>query len=291
MNQPMTIQKQVRRSGSRGKFRASLLMLSLAVLCATPVGAQKKPAPRTTPLLVLTGIIPWDQLNVPDPLAVALQYIHADWAAGILALRVASVQPDDIRAPVGSCGYWTLIASIRKRPGEGKNAVAALLSVAGSIAGLILGEIGSFIIGRIYPTLPVGAPWWAVLAAFGTALGTGILFSVWPARRASRLWTAASSQCASMPRPARSASGITSIAFPSRRATTVASSPTRRPKARRIGSRWTGWRRASPPSRCSCSRLSLLVGVRARASAHARANVRSVCPKSAGWLPEAGILR
>jgi basic amino acid/polyamine antiporter, APA family len=36
--------------------------------------------------LVLTGIIPWDQLNVPDPLAVALQYIHANWAAGILAL-------------------------------------------------------------------------------------------------------------------------------------------------------------------------------------------------------------
>jgi APA family basic amino acid/polyamine antiporter len=35
--------------------------------------------------LVLTGLIPWDKLNVPDPLAVALQYIHADWAAGILA--------------------------------------------------------------------------------------------------------------------------------------------------------------------------------------------------------------
>src|SRR5438445_357771 len=36
--------------------------------------------------LVRTGLIPWDKLNVPDPLAVALQYIHADWAAGILAL-------------------------------------------------------------------------------------------------------------------------------------------------------------------------------------------------------------
>ncbi len=35
--------------------------------------------------LVLTGIIPWDHLSVPDPLAVALQYIHADWAAGVLA--------------------------------------------------------------------------------------------------------------------------------------------------------------------------------------------------------------
>jgi APA family basic amino acid/polyamine antiporter len=36
--------------------------------------------------LALTGVIPWDKLNVADPLAVALQYIHADWAAGILAL-------------------------------------------------------------------------------------------------------------------------------------------------------------------------------------------------------------
>src|SRR5712692_1272909 len=36
--------------------------------------------------LVLTGLIPWDRLNVPDPLAVALQYIHADWPAGIVAL-------------------------------------------------------------------------------------------------------------------------------------------------------------------------------------------------------------
>jgi APA family basic amino acid/polyamine antiporter len=35
--------------------------------------------------LVLTGLIPWDQLNVPDPLAVALQYIHADWASLLLA--------------------------------------------------------------------------------------------------------------------------------------------------------------------------------------------------------------
>jgi APA family basic amino acid/polyamine antiporter len=35
--------------------------------------------------LVLTGLIPWDKLNVPDPLAVALEYIHAGWAALVLA--------------------------------------------------------------------------------------------------------------------------------------------------------------------------------------------------------------
>jgi putative ABC transport system permease protein len=66
-------------------------------------------------------------------------------------------------------------------------AEAALLSVVGSLVGWLLGEAGSAIIGHIYPTLPVSAPWWAVLAALGTALLTGTLFSVWPARRAARL--------------------------------------------------------------------------------------------------------
>ena len=66
-------------------------------------------------------------------------------------------------------------------------AEAILLSSIGSGVGLILGEAGVWMIGKIYPSLPVEAPWWAVLAALGTALGTGILFSVWPARRAARL--------------------------------------------------------------------------------------------------------
>lgn len=66
-------------------------------------------------------------------------------------------------------------------------AEAILLSSIGSAVGLILGEVGVLAIGKIYPSLPVVAPWWAVLAALGTALGTGILFSVWPARRAAQL--------------------------------------------------------------------------------------------------------
>jgi putative ABC transport system permease protein len=66
-------------------------------------------------------------------------------------------------------------------------AEAALLSGIGSAAGLVLGYAGSIIIGQIYPTLPVSPPWWAVIAACATALVTGILFSVWPARRAARL--------------------------------------------------------------------------------------------------------
>jgi putative ABC transport system permease protein len=64
---------------------------------------------------------------------------------------------------------------------------AALLSLIGAAIGLGLGEIGSWIIGHIYPTLPVGAPWWATTSAVGVALVTGLLFGILPARRAARL--------------------------------------------------------------------------------------------------------
>jgi putative ABC transport system permease protein len=64
---------------------------------------------------------------------------------------------------------------------------AVLLSGIGSAVGLILGEAGVLVIAKLYPSLPVTAPWWAVLAAITTSLTTGILFSVWPARRAARL--------------------------------------------------------------------------------------------------------
>jgi putative ABC transport system permease protein len=64
---------------------------------------------------------------------------------------------------------------------------AVLLSSIGCLVGLVLGETGILVIAKIYPSLPVAAPWWAVLAAIFTSLGTGILFSVWPARRAALL--------------------------------------------------------------------------------------------------------
>lgn len=66
-------------------------------------------------------------------------------------------------------------------------AEAALLSLAGGLLGLAVGMLGSALIGRVYPALPVGPPAWAVAAALGVALGTGLLFGVLPARRAARL--------------------------------------------------------------------------------------------------------
>lgn len=66
-------------------------------------------------------------------------------------------------------------------------AESAVLSLIGAAVGLVLGEIGSFIVGRIYPALPAIAPVWAVTAAIATALVTGVVFSLLPAQRAARL--------------------------------------------------------------------------------------------------------
>lgn len=64
---------------------------------------------------------------------------------------------------------------------------AILLSALGAVLGLLIGQAGSWLIGVIYPVLPVGPPWWASVAAVGVALGTGMLFAILPSRRAARL--------------------------------------------------------------------------------------------------------
>ncbi|MDP6483791.1 MAG: UbiD family decarboxylase [Nitrospinota bacterium] len=50
-------------------------------------------------------------------------------AAGWRALREASVQTTAVYSTPASCCYWHLFASIKKRPGEGKNALLALMAL------------------------------------------------------------------------------------------------------------------------------------------------------------------
>ena len=66
-------------------------------------------------------------------------------------------------------------------------AEAIVLAGVGGITGSILGQIGSALIRYFYPKLPAFAPSWAVIAAFATAIVTGVAFSVLPARRAAAL--------------------------------------------------------------------------------------------------------
>lgn len=66
-------------------------------------------------------------------------------------------------------------------------AEAAVLSAIGGVFGSVLGQAGSLVVRRLYPMVPAFAPAWAVVAAFATAIVTGIGFTFLPARRAARL--------------------------------------------------------------------------------------------------------
>jgi putative ABC transport system permease protein len=66
-------------------------------------------------------------------------------------------------------------------------AEAVLLSIAGAFAGLVVGYAANAVVGRLYPTLPVGAPTWAVVLALVIAVASGVVFGLMPARRAARL--------------------------------------------------------------------------------------------------------
>ena len=64
---------------------------------------------------------------------------------------------------------------------------ASMLSLTGAVVGYVLGQLSAALVRQLYPTFPAYPPDWAVLAGLGTALVTGILFGVLPARRAARM--------------------------------------------------------------------------------------------------------
>jgi len=104
--------------------------------------------------------------------------------AGILIMNVMLVAVSQRTAEVG------LLKAIGAR-GSQITAIflaeAVLLSIVGAGMGLAFGYAASWLIGRVYPSLPVGAPIWAVFLAVGIAVASGVVFGLLPARRAARL--------------------------------------------------------------------------------------------------------
>jgi putative ABC transport system permease protein len=104
--------------------------------------------------------------------------------AGILVMNVMLVSVAQRRSEIG------LLKALGASGGTIRGAFlveAALLSSAGALLGYALGLAGAALIRALYPVFPAFPPDWAVLAALGTALGTGLLFGVLPARNAARL--------------------------------------------------------------------------------------------------------
>ena len=55
---------------------------------------------------------------------------------------------------------------------------AILLSSAGAVAGLIVGLAADWVVGNIYPALPLRPPPWAIVLAIVTAVASGVIFGL-----------------------------------------------------------------------------------------------------------------
>jgi putative ABC transport system permease protein len=64
---------------------------------------------------------------------------------------------------------------------------AMTLTFLGGVLGVVLAVGISKIIILFVPSLPASIPTWAVISGLTVSIGVGILFGVWPARKASRL--------------------------------------------------------------------------------------------------------
>jgi putative ABC transport system permease protein len=104
--------------------------------------------------------------------------------AGVLIMNVMLVSVSQRTAEVG------LLKAIGARQSQITALFlteAILLSAAGAATGLVIGLVVDWIVGRIYPALPLHPPSWAIALAVITAILSGVVFGLMPARRAARL--------------------------------------------------------------------------------------------------------
>ncbi len=104
--------------------------------------------------------------------------------AGILVMNVMLVTVAQRRGEIG------LLKALGARLDEVRTLFlfeAVLLTTAGAAAGVLIGHVGAFVVGALYPNFPVAVPWWGTLSALLTAVVFGLAFGTIPAQRAAQL--------------------------------------------------------------------------------------------------------
>ncbi len=104
--------------------------------------------------------------------------------AGILVMNVMLVA---VTQRTGEIGLLKALGATARTIRLAFLAEAAMLSTVGALVGYLLGQLGAFGLRQAFPVFPAYPPDWAVIAGLSTALLTGLLFGVMPARRAARL--------------------------------------------------------------------------------------------------------
>src|SRR3989449_9577868 len=118
---------------------------------------------------------------------------------GIIAIAISSVG-----LMVGGIGVMNIMLvsvtertaeiGIRKALGARRRDItnqflfeAMTLTFLGGVIGVLAAVAVSQIIILIFPSLPASIPLWAVVTGLGVSAAVGLIFGVWPARKASRL--------------------------------------------------------------------------------------------------------
>jgi putative ABC transport system permease protein len=104
--------------------------------------------------------------------------------AGILVMNVMLVS---VTQRTGEIGLLKALGATTRTIRTAFLTEAAMLSLVGAVIGVALGEIAAAVLRHIYPAFPAYPPAWAVLAGVFTALATGLIFGVMPAKRAAQL--------------------------------------------------------------------------------------------------------
>ncbi len=104
--------------------------------------------------------------------------------AGILVMNVMLVSVTQRTAEIG---LLKALGATSKAVRQLFMVEALLMSLVGGLLGLLLGYVGAALLRQLYPTFPAYPPLWAVLAGLGTAVASGLIFGIMPAKRAAAL--------------------------------------------------------------------------------------------------------
>ena len=130
---------------------------------------------------------------------VIAQFDSITAAVGLIAIAISS-----IGLLVGGIGVMNIMLvsvtertreiGVRKAIGATRRDIvfqflfeAMTLTGVGGIFGIILAVGASYIIIALVPSLPATIPTWAVITGFVVSVTIGLVFGVWPARKAARL--------------------------------------------------------------------------------------------------------
>lgn len=104
--------------------------------------------------------------------------------AGILVMNVMLVS---VSQRTSEIGLLKALGATSRSVRELFVVEALLLSLTGGLLGTALGYLGASVLRHLYPTFPAYPPLWSVIAGLGTALLSGLIFGVMPARKAAQL--------------------------------------------------------------------------------------------------------